>query len=439
MPWLRFPHKRVLIHKRVSSPLYQRVFPLQTRFFSTSAFLLYKRVSSLETRFSTGRYSKNRERLWGPWGWRGSEALMVMIEYLIVLAVLVLVVESKECKWKKRDDAPEVYWINMDKSIARRKNMERHLDEIGFRHFRVRGLTPKEIYIPDDIESTWRTAACQLETSWKPPPMSIIQQNTSSEYARYTSYTASLCGRGKKKNTPKELGCTTSHLMAMYRAIYSKTAKSRYALIVEDDVQFPFDIDYNLLTASAPSDFGILQLFNSNLKSMERTWSEYQSKGPLWTLRTLKQFDYWSTCAYLIDRQVMKPVIDAILRLVSGWWEFKVVAGITSPCVPRGCCGNTSSTSNTFIHSPPCVYAPQGYQADSYLYATTSTYMITVPVIANGLGTNQSTFHQDHVELLHKNAFRQQRHYINQMLEKKVTVPEFIKPACNELLDVNLV
>jgi GR25 family glycosyltransferase involved in LPS biosynthesis len=43
-----------------------------------------------------------------------------------------------------------------------------------------------------------------------------------------------------------------SHLVAMRTAIYSPTATSRYALIVEDDVQFPFDIDYEALAATAP-------------------------------------------------------------------------------------------------------------------------------------------------------------------------------------------
>jgi hypothetical protein len=42
-----------------------------------------------------------------------------------------------------------------------------------------------------------------------------------------------LFGR-KKKNRLKELGCTLSHLIAIRRAVYSKTAVSRYAIIVED-------------------------------------------------------------------------------------------------------------------------------------------------------------------------------------------------------------
>lgn len=237
---------------------------------------------------------------------------------------------SKKCRWEIQEDAPEVYWINMDKSRQRRASMDTLLNEIGFRHFRVRGLTPREIYIPDDIEQTWRTAWCKMNTTWEPPLHSSLNMT------EYTSYTSALCGRGKKKNTPKELGCTTSHLMAMYMAIYSKTAKSRYAIIVEDDVYFPFDVNFNALAAAAPKGFGIIQLFNSNAMSMERTWNQFTTRNELFVERHPKRlFDFWSTCAYLIDREAMRPVIDAVLRKHNGWWQFKVVAGITSPCVPR--------------------------------------------------------------------------------------------------------
>ncbi|RYY89372.1 hypothetical protein EON63_00815 [archaeon] len=242
----------------------------------------------------------------------------------------VCVVFSKKCRWEIQEDAPEVYWINMDKSRQRRASMDTLLNEIGFRHFRVRGLTPREIYIPDDIEQTWRTAWCKMNTTWEPPLHSSLNMT------EYTSYTSALCGRGKKKNTPKELGCTTSHLMAMYMAIYSKTAKSRYAIIVEDDVYFPFDVNFNALAAAAPKGFGIIQLFNSNAMSMERTWNQFTTRNELFVERHPKRlFDFWSTCAYLIDREAMRPVIDAVLRKHNGWWQFKVVAGITSPCVPR--------------------------------------------------------------------------------------------------------
>ncbi len=215
-------------------------------------------------------------------------------------------------------NAPEVYYINMDRSIHRKVAMEKHLHDIGARSHRVRGVTYQEIYVPPDIEDTWRTASCKLQTEWEPPNKLDINYNlsSSSPYLHYTAYTAALCGR-RKKNTAKELGCTASHLVAMHQAIYSTTAKSRYALIIEDDVYFPFDIDFQAMAMSAPDDFGILQLFNSNEASMRETWERYvKNPSYLWVKRhPIKFFDFWSTCAYLIDRFVMKPIIDTVYKV----------------------------------------------------------------------------------------------------------------------------
>lgn len=341
-----------------------------------------------------------------------------------------------ECKYTHHDDTPEVYYINMDRSRSRKDNMDVHLKDVGFKSHRVRGLEPKEIYIPDDIQLTWHTRWCMLETKELIPNRDDVKYNTNSKYNGYTSLMMALCGRGKKKNTAKELGCTTSHIIAMYEAIYSKTATSRYALIIEDDVFFPFDIDYNVLAQSAPGGFGILQLFNSNLPTMKQSWESYVSNNSnLWVKRNLNKFDYWSTCGYLIDRVVMKDVIDRVFGIVNGWMSFKIIAGITSPCVPRECCYNDNSSGGkiieTFNHTTPCTYAPRGYQADSFLYAMTTTYMMTIPLISFGVGGNESTFHQDHVAMLHQPSQHQQRQYIAKLLNREVPLPSFATPACN--------
>jgi len=60
--------------------------------------------------------------------------------------------------------------------------------------------------------------------------------------------------------------------------------------------------------------------------------------------------------------------------------------------------------------------------------------MISIPLITNGMGGNQSTFHQNHVEMLHRGAFRQLRSFANQMLSLSVKPPPFASPACS-LLD----
>lgn len=288
---------------------------------------------------------------------------------------------DEECKWSKRDLQPDVYFINMDKSADRRTSMEHHLKHVGLSHYRVRGITPKEIYIPEDIEKTWRTAQCMMKSAWVPPARKTL--DSTSSYSHYSSFMTALCGRGKKKNNPKELGCTTSHLLAMRNAIYSDS-KSRYAIIVEDDVQFPFDVDWNALAESAPKDFNILQLFNSNEATMSQTWDTYiKNKSDLWTLRNARKFfDFWSTCAYMIDKVSMKKIIDSVIFEVNGWTSFSVIAGINmSPCVPAACCTNGTDYDN-FSKVPPCVWAPRGYQAGTVPYVR-SLGINSLPLISS--------------------------------------------------------
>jgi hypothetical protein len=53
--------------------------------------------------------------------------------------------------------------------------------------------------------------------------------------------------------------------------------------------------------------------------------------------------------------------------------------------------------------------------------------VLTVPIITNGAGGNESTFHQDHVETLHQSAFAKQRSIINEMISKQVAMPFFCR------------
>jgi len=349
---------------------------------------------------------------------------------------------DEKCTWKKRENAPEVYFINMDISVERRVSMERHLTSMGMIHHRVRGNPWQQIYIPNDLLTFWTTAWCKSQTGENITSHSEVLKNTSSHLRKYTSIMSGLCGRGKdkfgkEKNTLKELGCTTSHLLAMHRAIYSNSS-SRYAIIVEDDVKFPFDVDYELLTQSAPEGFGILQLFNSNKHTMTFTWTNYlKNKDRLWYLS--ENLMYWSTCGYLIDRVVMKPIVDQLVYHKDGWQHFKVIAGISGPCAPPECCSNGTESRwgyyGKFDKKAPCVLASFGFQADSFLYSLAPTYMLGIPLIANGKGGDASTFHQDHVESLHRAAFRKQRQIINELLLGKVSLPSFAKPACQLALN----
>lgn len=182
---------------------------------------------------------------------------------LIIQKICIVSVLGQECKYEDRKDAPEVFYINMDRSVDRNLNMVDHLKQLKFRFQRIRGIIPSEIYIPTDIQNTWQTRWCMLETEEIIPDKSTVATNQSHTLYKYNSIMLALCGRGNKKNTQKELGCVTSHLVAMRTAIYSPSATSRYALIVEDDVYFPFDIDFDALALSAPKGFGNVNILFS--------------------------------------------------------------------------------------------------------------------------------------------------------------------------------
>lgn len=196
---------------------------------------------------------------------------------------------------------------------------------------------------------------------------------------------------------------------------------------------------------SAPAGFGMLQLFNSNEDSMRASFTEYakstdrvhKAGKKLWRERFARQpAAYWSTCAYLINKIVMKPIVDSLLTFksverrkavgntpllkvtvmearnitqqllyhqfrefpvantqdnnITYIAEVKLIAGQRWECVPLAspCCLNP--TNYTYSEIPPCVLSPRGFQADMFLYATTKSYVLNIPLIANGVGGNQS-------------------------------------------------
>lgn len=179
--------------------------------------------------------------------------LVTLLGCLIIQCVLRLCVLSSRnddsCNWDKTLNSPNVYWINMDKSVDRRVAMEKHLDDVvgSGNHFRVRGFSRDDIYIPADIEKSWSSAGAVFETKEDIPMKNSVKD--SSKFKPYKIILSSLFGR-KKSNSLGEIGCTISHLYAMKLAVNEKTNLSQYALIVEDDVQFLFNVDWDSLVAS---------------------------------------------------------------------------------------------------------------------------------------------------------------------------------------------
>ena len=164
---------------------------------------------------------------------------------------------------------PEVYWINLNSSVLRRKAMTSFLNDFGYPHFRVEGLTRKDLYVPDDMIAGWGFR-CNHKTTFTPRAVKNFD-NTLDQLFPRKIFIKGLCG--SVENNKKELVVIVSHLLAIRNAVYSTTATSRYALILEDDVWSPFDINFELMATELQTEmgrpFGIIQFFNSKARTID--------------------------------------------------------------------------------------------------------------------------------------------------------------------------
>ena len=147
----------------------------------------------------------------------------MMLLSIVPFIILLWMVEGEvgtQCVHKEVDSLefqPEVYYINMDKSLARKIAIEKHLAELKLRSFRVRGITPDEIFIPKDLLQTWETKWCLTESEIPLPDhlnisTSLFTGINEVTKKPYTTIMRGLCGRKRNdnKNTGnqiKELGC----------------------------------------------------------------------------------------------------------------------------------------------------------------------------------------------------------------------------------------
>jgi len=186
--------------------------------------------------------------------------------------------------------------------------------------------------------------------------------------------------------TPTELACTASHLLAIHAAVHDKSLdpQSPYALILEDDVMVEMDVDFAAMADTAPKDFGILQMMTSASHDTQVGWKAYNTSGDKWTLRTWES-GAWSTQAYLINKANVKAFIDKVVVSSEPWSEkskqMPQLKFITPSQKMFPCKQGTE----------PCG-VPFRIVADIYLYTGCGpTYISNIPVF-NGAMVN-STIH----------------------------------------------
>jgi GR25 family glycosyltransferase involved in LPS biosynthesis len=171
--------------------------------------------------------------------------------------------------------------------------------------------------------------------------------------------------------TPKELGCTLSHIKAILAAF---TANCSVALICEDDASFEtcaLTLNLKDVVANAPHDWEMIELYTGGM--------EYSSND-----QAKLQYDLfepgssaWSNVAYFINRVGM----EKLLKRVGLGTQVTVIA-------------------------PDDKGIPAEGVADRFLPLVIRTYRVMPSVVGTNTGLG-STIHVDHVEPIHVPALYQ--------------------------------
>jgi len=206
-------------------------------------------------------------------------------------------------------------------------------------------------------------------------------------------------------------------LAAIYTAVHDTSLISsrggQFALIVEDDVQFHFNIDFTALALSAPPDFGILQLITSNDYFSRFLWDNYKKDHKLWKKRVWED-GYWATQAYLINKKNIRKFIDDVVRVDEhGAVSFHLMTDMMNKKCMAGCV------------LPFCL------AADTYIYNNGGpTYISTIPLFNGAPVGYYSTIHQKDVNS-HKKGFDVIDSVIAEVKSGKYQIPNFISsPKC---------
>lgn len=192
--------------------------------------------------------------------------ISLFIIFILLFIILIMVLKYKKEGFNTKKSTC-IYWINLDRSPDRRKNMEKMLQTIDISNQRISAIDGKNEKIYDMIDTN-----------------------------NYDS-------------TDSEYGCLMSHLQAV--RTFEKSNNS-IALILEDDCTLElkkywdgsFDQKINEIISNAPKDWEIIMLsYIVELNHPLNNWSNDEK---------YIRFDsgIYSTLSYLINKKGAKKLID---------------------------------------------------------------------------------------------------------------------------------
>lgn len=166
------------------------------------------------------------------------------------------------------------YWINIDNSVHRRLFMEQQFKHFNIDNQRIRAITPEIL---------------SMVINDKPP---YFCGNSS-------------CFYNNCNDCKFEYACSASHLQAIKEGYNSG---ANYFIVCEDDIYFPFKIDFENLIKELPKDLDIFQMMVLDDKSSEKLFNDYYKKN-INFIEFNPMERLFSTGMYLITRNGAEKIL----------------------------------------------------------------------------------------------------------------------------------
>jgi len=247
------------------------------------------------------------------------------------------------------------YWINIDSSVYRKIFMELQFKKLNINNKRITAITPDNLkdYINDTSPYFCGNNCCLYNNN---------------------------------KDCPFEYACSTSHLEAIKEGYKSG---AEYFVICEDDIYFPFKINFEEIIKNLPEDWNIFQMMVLDEEANKQLYNLYENNINIVKYHNNNRF--YSTGMYLINRNGAQKILKKFIDNKNNKYEL------------------TSKTPNR--------------QADFLIYMNVNTYTSTFPYCYPNLKFI-SEIHPNHY-FIHEVSINKIKENLNKSDNKNKFIEEF--------------
>jgi GR25 family glycosyltransferase involved in LPS biosynthesis len=237
-----------------------------------------------------------------------------------------------------------------------------------------------------------------------------------------------------------DIAIACSHISALHTALNDQSPsakKSKYFMVLEDDVRFKFKVDLDKLIEAAPNDFGSLQLMMSHKIQIETAWNHYigsindvrgSTRRPDFFIHRPRNSTVWSAQAVLYNKEVIRKFIEyAVVADRNGKLGYKLVTT-----------ADYDKTHPAKVNAYKPAIACACLFADMFVYAMAQpAYITTVPFLNSAAQGVNSSYHQSHV-VYHLQGFAKMQQIQEEMAADAALLPAYLAPLSAEAGNKNL-